>query len=95
MNTEMALKFVGIWRCVCAMRALIWALPSVASHMTLQFGQFNRSIVAFGAAMGLFVCMTIANVSHQFSGCCKGGIAKFTLVRSNASVCIDMVLKRS
>ena len=37
------------------MRALIRPLASVAPHMTLEFGELDRGVVALGAPMGFLV----------------------------------------
>ena len=94
MNAKVAFKLVGIWRCIGAMWALIGTFASVTSHVALQFGEFHRSVITFGAAMWFFMGVSVANVSHQFSRCCESGFAEFALMRSNTGVSVDVILKR-
>lgn len=93
-NSQVTLQFVRVRTGVGTMRALIRSLASVAAHMTLQLGQLDASVVTLTATMRLFVRVPIAHVTDELAGRSECRFAIFTLMRSNAGVRVDVILKR-
>lgn len=92
-DPEMPLQFVSIGRGIGAVGTLIGPLSRVTSHVSLEFRQLDWSIVTFGTPMGLFVGMSVSNMSHQFSGCSECRLTIFASMGSDTSMCVDMILK--
>lgn len=93
-DAQVALQLEGIWAGVRAMGALEWSLSGVAPHVTFQFAQLDALIVALSTSVRLLVCVTIANVTHQFARRGKGGVTKLAVVWLRPRVSINVILKR-
>lgn len=60
--------------------------------MSLQFAQFDAGVIAFGAFVWFFVCVAVAGMTCQLSGCGETARTEFTIVRLDAGVGIDVIL---
>lgn len=91
MNSEMSLQLEGVRRCIRAVRTLIWPLARMAANVTLQLAKLNTCIVALVTLVRLFVRVSIANVSNQFSRSSEGRFAEFAEMRLDSGMSVNMV----
>lgn len=63
----------------------------MTSNVSFQFAELNARVIALGTLVRLFVRVSIADMSHQLTGCGEGAVAELADVRLIAGVSVVMI----